>query len=173
MRYVALLRGINVGSGNRIAMADLRSSLEEAGYRRVTTVLASGNVVFDATGTVGAVTKDIEALLSERFGYSARVIVVTTDVLTDAVDAFPFAEVEDQQPYVVFGSTAGVLDELAKEAPDGDDDRVERSGKVIYWSVAKGRTLDSPFGKLLAKKQKDDVITTRNLRTLRKILAAV
>lgn len=172
MRYVALLRGINVGSGNRIAMADLRSSMEEAGYQQVATVLASGNVVFDAAESVGAVTKDLEALLSERFGYSARVIVTTADAVKAAVDDFPFEEVEDQQPYVVFGSTAAVLNGLAKEAPDGDDDRVERSGKVLYWSVAKGHTLDSPFGKVLAKRQKDDVITTRNLRTLRKVLAA-
>ncbi|THG30158.1 DUF1697 domain-containing protein [Naasia lichenicola] len=172
MRYAALLRGINVGSGNRIAMADLRSALESAGHGDVRTVLASGNVVFDSPGSSADVTGDLERLLSERFGYSARVIVVPIDTVRIAVDAFPFEESDDQQPYVVFGSTSRVLDDLAEAAPADDADRIQRVGEVLFWTVAKGQTLDSPFGKLLARSQKDDVVTTRNLRTLRKILAA-
>ncbi len=161
-----------MGSGNRIAMADLRSALESAGHGDVRTVLASGNAVFDSPGSSTDVTTALEQLLSERFGYSARVIVVPIDVIQAAVDAFPFEESDDQQPYVVFGSTPRVLDDLAEAAPSDEADRLERVGEVLFWSVAKGHTLDSPFGKLLAKRQKTDVVTTRNLRTLRKILAA-
>ena len=171
-RYVALLRGINVGTGNRIGMADLALTMESCGFTRVKTILASGNVVFDGRGSASAVTADLESTLSERFGYGARVIVVTADAVRAAVDGFPFDELDSQQPYVVFGSSAGILDSLAAAAPESGGDRVMRAGEVLYWTVEKGHTLDSPFGKVLAKKQKVDVITTRNLRTLRKILAA-
>lgn len=70
MRYVVLLRGVNVG-GVTITMAALRELLEQRGYAEVRTVLASGNalVASDASGV--DVKADVEAALRERFGYDA------------------------------------------------------------------------------------------------------
>ena len=48
-RYVAFLRGINVGGHHKIPMADLRRALEELGFRKVVTLLNSGNVIFDSS----------------------------------------------------------------------------------------------------------------------------
>ncbi|HEY8589215.1 MAG TPA: DUF1697 domain-containing protein, partial [Naasia sp.] len=53
-RYVALLRGVNVG-GVKVPMAELRSLLEDAGFGRVRTLLASGNVLLDAADDAGTV----------------------------------------------------------------------------------------------------------------------
>jgi uncharacterized protein (DUF1697 family) len=62
--YIALLRGINVG-GRTIKMADLRSAVEELGVSDVRTVLASGNVVFSATGSTAALRRRVEKRLSD------------------------------------------------------------------------------------------------------------
>ena len=48
MRYIAFLRGINVGKHRRITMAELKAAFEASGYRDVATYIASGNVIFDA-----------------------------------------------------------------------------------------------------------------------------
>src|SRR4051794_6812852 len=99
-RLVALLRGINLGSKRRVAMADLRALLEELGYEDVRTVLASGNAVFS-----GAKTKTrerLEAALAARFGMDIDVVVRTMDELRAVVDADPFkGEAENPTRYFV------------------------------------------------------------------------
>lgn len=76
-RKVALLRGINVGKANRVAMADLRAIVEHLGYTDVTTVLNSGNVVFTAPrGVGGDPGARIEKALAARLGVSSRVTVL-------------------------------------------------------------------------------------------------
>jgi uncharacterized protein (DUF1697 family) len=76
MRYVALLRGINVGKAKRIAMGDLRSVFDALGYRQVQTLLNSGNVVFEGgrqrPSTHAA---RIRAAVVERLGVDALVVV--------------------------------------------------------------------------------------------------
>ena len=84
---VALLRGINVGRGNRIAMADLRECLSEVGFEDVRTLLASGNVIFDAPDGEGndvLATRLHDAVL-DAFDVDARVLVLDVPVLAVAV----------------------------------------------------------------------------------------
>lgn len=75
-RFVALLRGINVGKGKRVPMAELRNMLAALGYRDVQTLLNSGNAIFgSATGSATAHAGRIEAALAETLEVEARVIV--------------------------------------------------------------------------------------------------
>jgi uncharacterized protein (DUF1697 family) len=77
-RYVALLRGINVGGRNLIKMAALKASFEEHGLTGVVTFIQSGNVLFDAPAAGASAAKlvrEIEALLSRTFGYQASVVL--------------------------------------------------------------------------------------------------
>ncbi len=83
-RYVALIRGINVGRAKRVAMADLRASVAELGFRDARTLLNSGNVVFGATaaGARDAAVR-IEDALTKKLGVTARVIVLSAaEVMT-------------------------------------------------------------------------------------------
>jgi uncharacterized protein (DUF1697 family) len=74
--FVALLRGINVGGANRIAMADLRACFEADGFRDVATYIQSGNVVFQTPEpSAAALTRRLEAMLSAGLGYPASVVV--------------------------------------------------------------------------------------------------
>lgn len=87
-RYIALLRGVNVGRAKRIAMADLRQLVAALGYTDVSTVLASGNVVFSGPPAVPAeVAAAIEETLVLKLGVAARVIVLTAEALADIVAA--------------------------------------------------------------------------------------
>ena len=74
-RYVALLRGINVGGRNKVAMADLRGAFEQAGYGGVTTYIQSGNVLFESDAPRAALEEAIEATLEQRFGVPLVVVV--------------------------------------------------------------------------------------------------
>jgi uncharacterized protein (DUF1697 family) len=174
-RYVGLLRGINVG-GIRIKMADLRDSVTALGYTDVKTVLASGNIVFESRKKTATVTAELESALSERFGYGARVLVMTTEQLQSVVDAYPFAARDGWHSYVVFCSDDALVGELLDKGKDldADQEQIAAGPSVVYWQVERGYTLDSAFGKASGKvnpKQPGSpFVTNRNLNTLHKLL---
>jgi uncharacterized protein (DUF1697 family) len=171
-RYVALLRGINVG-GVRIKMADLAALFTDLGFGNVRTVLASGNVLFDADGTAAALKDSIEHALTARFGYDAYVFVHPQSYLSAVADACPFDEhVAGRHAYVVFVADESVLGELAALADtlDPSVERIAVGDGVVYWEVEKGETIGSVFGKKIGASRFKAVTTNRNLRTVRKLV---
>ena len=75
-RYVALLRGVNVGGKNKLPMADLRDAFTAAGCTGVRTYIQSGNVAFEAAPTLaGRVPELVTRAISRRFGISTAVVV--------------------------------------------------------------------------------------------------
>jgi uncharacterized protein (DUF1697 family) len=171
VRYVAFLRGINVG-GRTIKIAELRSYFEEAGYGEVTTVLQTGNVIFGSTERLPALKRTIEAGLSARFNYSAHVQIYPVTKLKRIVDASPF---EGGNPathsYVIFFEK-GLEKQLVEEASgvDPNSENIEIGDGVIYWRVLKGSTLQSDFAQYLTKARYKSFHTSRNINTLRKIV---
>jgi uncharacterized protein (DUF1697 family) len=173
IRFAAFLRDVN---GITIAMADLQAMFRGLGYSGVRTVLASGNVLFTTDETDAAATKArIERALSDTFGYQAWIVLVDVDALAQVVRAFPFdAEREGWHPYVVFGSAASALEELAAQAPEPDPEteQILAGEGVLYWQVRRAVGINSPFSRLSGKTRYRATTTTRNLRTLQKLLAA-
>ncbi|WP_336632808.1 MULTISPECIES: DUF1697 domain-containing protein [unclassified Microbacterium] len=173
--WVALLRGVNV-NGITIRSGDLADTFRAIGFVDVTTVLASGNVRFTARVPISdraELKARIEAALRERFGYDAWIVLVTLAELEAVVRAYPFdAGDGSRQPYVVFCSDVSVRDALLHVAAslDPGEDPTGPGFGVVYWSPEKGRTLDTPFGKALGRAEYKPTTTTRNLRTLVKIL---
>ncbi len=93
---VAFLRGVNVGRGKRVAMADLRTLVESLGYCDVRTLLNSGNIVFSVPkGAQGDPAARIEKAITAKLGISSRVTVMTADEVAVAVDDNPLGEVAD------------------------------------------------------------------------------
>ena len=90
MRYVALLRGINVGGNNPVSMAKLKACLETAGFDEVTTYIQSGNVVFTtAISPRDELTRRIEELLTKTFRYPSSVVLRTRKQMHDVVAGAP------------------------------------------------------------------------------------
>lgn len=173
-RYVAFLRGVNVGGVN-LKMAEVATALTDAGFAQVRTLLASGNVVLESPLDASAVRATAEAALRRTFGYDAWVLVYGIDTVRAVVDAYPFQrEAHGYQSYVTFVADAAVLDELCALAEQaGPNEKIcgaDDFAGVIYWQVPKGNTLDSTIGKTMGKLRYKSSTTTRNLRTLDKVL---
>jgi len=93
-RYVLLPRGINVGRGNRVPMAQLRSKLADEGFSQVTTILQSGNVIVTArSDSPREVAGAMERVLSEGFEVNVRCMVRTEDQIRDVLERDPLGEV--------------------------------------------------------------------------------
>jgi uncharacterized protein (DUF1697 family) len=170
-RYVALLRGINVG-GRWIKNNDLQHCFEGMGFGDVRIVLQSGNVIFSAPKvSVEKLTATIEAGLQKRFNYPAKVVIVEIAQLQRAVDRYPFdSTLTDRQHYVLFLRHDVVAEMLKAAKPDRAIEQVAVGDKVIYWTVEKGKTLESAIGKFIAKPPYKELNTNRNINTLRKVL---
>ena len=167
-RFVALLRGVNVG-GVTIKMADLAELVSGLGFTEVKTVLASGNVLFTSPDAASTAKSALEAALRERFGYEAWVHVLTVDAIRKIVSAYPFPRSPERHAYVVFAVKPEVRAELLAVELDSEVEQAKAGGEVIYWSVPKGSTLDSAMGKAQAKASYKPWLTTRNLNTLEKL----
>jgi uncharacterized protein (DUF1697 family) len=88
-RYVALLRGINVGGRNVIAMRDVRAAFEEHGFGAVATYIQSGNVLFETGAPRASLERVIEDVLERRFGVPLVVVVRSHAELRAVVDGAP------------------------------------------------------------------------------------
>lgn len=106
IRYVALLRGINVGGHKKIKMADLREMFASLGFENTKTVLASGNVAWDAADDdLASVQATIAGGIESTFGFSVSVIVMPRAQIERLVASDPFAGIEvtkETRLYVTF-----------------------------------------------------------------------
>ncbi|MCJ0762314.1 DUF1697 domain-containing protein [Variovorax terrae] len=173
-RHVALLRGVNV-NGIAVKSADLKALFVELGFGAVRTVLASGNVLFDTDESDASTLRTrIEQALCKRFGYDAWIVLLTQKTVADMAAGYPFERIdEERHPYLVFGSDATMLDEIIEKAGavDARLERLKRGKGVLYWECPRGESTDTPVAKLLAKTRYKSSTTTRNLRTVEKLIA--
>lgn len=172
--YAVFLRGINVG-GINIKMADLRAALSTLPLAGVRTLLATGNIICSTEAGPGEVKNLVEGLLREKFGYDAWVVVLSAERLATLVANCPYPPDDSgTHSYVTLASDPTVLDELFDSAAKVSAIEQTRLGEeASAWLAPVGGTLDSPFSKLASKPKYKASTTTRNLRTLLKILDAV
>ena len=173
-RYIALLRGINVGGNKMIKMADLRHLVESLGYDDVKTVLASGNVAWDTENDDADVMRTmIEQAIETTFGFSVSVIIIPQAQIETLVESDPFAGIEvtkDTRLYVTFlpEPPTSTLN-IPYHAPDKDFSILRVSDTEICSVLTlsgKTRTTDS-MNILEAEFGKN--ITTRNWNTVLKL----
>lgn len=172
--HVALLRGINVGKANRIAMADLRELCEALGYAEARTLLNSGNLIFSAPRADARAAAKIEKAIAARLGVSSRVLVVTGRELDTIIEENPLAEC-DANPsrflVTVFApeTNRARLEELAQR--DWGAERLGVGSKAAYLWCANG-IIDSPANVAVGKVLRDGG-TSRNWATMKKLQALV
>ncbi|MFC9291990.1 DUF1697 domain-containing protein [Streptomyces sp. NPDC057052] len=169
-KYVALLRGINVGGHARIAMKDLREVFGELGFDEVQTYLQSGNVVFaDPAGTApGELRERIEKRLADGLGVPAGVLLRTGESLGRTVAANPYLDREDDPAklHVTFlAETPTAEQATALRTPPGETAEFTLLGDEIHLHVPDGygRTkLNNAF----IERRLGIVTTTRNWKTV-------
>src|SRR5258707_764854 len=97
MRQVVLLRGVNVGGRNKLAMPALRAALAHAGMENVTTYVQSGNVVLDSAAKPDALARACEAVIAERFGLQVAAVARTRAELAAVVAHDPLGGVAESE----------------------------------------------------------------------------
>lgn len=171
MKYCAFLRGVNV-KGTNMKMADVCQVFKEAGMQDVSSVLASGNIVFSSDKEAGDLKKILEKAMSDHFSYEAFLFVKTQEETETFWSSNPFEKNDDFHTYAFVGSkeVEHVLMKEFEAASKTDNEKGEIINNIFYWQVSKGNTLDSSFGKILGKKSLKDQLTSRNINTFEKIL---
>lgn len=172
-RYIALLRGINVGGNKKVPMAQLRALMEGLGYTGVATLLQSGNAVFTCKEKSPAkVVKQLEAAIAQEFGFEVAVVLRTRDELAAVIQANPLAGAEDapSQFLVTFLSDVPDPKKLAAIEPMAylpDEFRVV--GREIYARFPNG-IRDSKLATVLGGPRLGVTPTARNWNTVLKLL---
>lgn len=168
-KYLALLRGINVGGKNIIKMTDLKSCFESMGLADVRTYIQSGNVLFKSNEKdIIRLTEKIEKALSERFSYTSRVVVVTHHQLGKAVNGAPkgFGREAGKYRYdVLFVKEPLTAAEAMKNVRTKDGvDEAFAGENVLYFARLKSRASQSHLSKIVALPMYRN-ITIRNWNT--------
>ncbi len=170
-RYAALLRGINVGRGNRVAMADLRGVLAGLGLTDVATLLNSGNAVFTAPEEAPEnIAARIRAALRETLGLDVTVVVVERGEVEAALAANPLADPQrdPSRSLVAFLSHAADARRLASLAEtDWAPESFAPGAGVAYLWCPDGVS-KSPLALALGRTM-GDTVTVRNVATVAKI----
>jgi uncharacterized protein (DUF1697 family) len=173
--FVGLLRGVNVGGRNRIAMADLREVAESLGHRDVATFIQSGNVVFSADHGSEPADEDrlgesIRVAIAARLDLEVDVMVRGRAALDRIVGAVPFPDADPKQLLVAFLATTPSPDaRQALAAVEAAPEEARVIGREAYLHLPNGvgRSVLSP---LLERRLRVSA-TARNLNTVRTLLA--
>lgn len=173
MRYVALLRGINVGGKNKVGMKQLKTVFEEAGMKSVRTYINSGNVIFDTTERGRTrLTERLEKAIARRFGFKVEVLLRDLNIMRALVKAIPRGWTDDATTrcYVMF-----LWDDVARPAvlkqvmfkPELDD--VRYVAGAIVWRVDRKNITRSGMTRLTGTPLYKQM-TIRSVNTTRKLL---
>jgi uncharacterized protein (DUF1697 family) len=170
-RYVALLRGINVGGNNKIVMKELAEAFRQAGYAEVSTYINSGNVLFAAPQR--PTEEELEKVVTDAFGLTVSVLVRSHDEIAKVVAAAP-KELDDpdMRPDVYF-LRPGLSPAAALEAmpdPHPDVDRIWKGPGVLYTTRVAELASKSRLTKVVGTKLYREM-SVRNWNTTRKLLA--
>ncbi len=134
-RRIVLLRGINLGPRNRVAMPALRRSLTEAGFADVRTYVQSGNIVLSSSKAAAQLERECRHLLATEFGLEIEVIARTRDELAKVVKRNPLAQIATnpkryQVSFLSAKLPAGVLDKLTPLKADTEE--LVAVGREVY-----------------------------------------
>jgi len=171
--YVALLRGINLGPRNKIAMAELRDLLVSLGLENVRTHILSGNAIFTSRRRSASRLEGlIERAIETRFGFDIQVLVRTVDELASVVNGNPLpkAAPDGSRLFVLFLDRQPDRDRLA--AIDPADFRPEefRVGDRVIYAWFRFGLQGSRLSGALTDKRLAVAMTNRNWNTVTKLL---
>jgi uncharacterized protein (DUF1697 family) len=161
-RYVALLRAVNVGGTGNLPMADLKSMCSDAGFARVETYIASGNVIFESEAVPSKVKAALEARLLAYAGKPVGVVLRTAGEMAAVLKANPFPKAEPKHTYAIFLDHRPAGDALDHAVGQGDEEmRLGDREIFVHYRSGMGRS------KLRIPAAKSG--TARNMNTVAKL----
>lgn len=173
MRYIALLRGVNVGKGARVPMARLKALFEELGLNDVVTYLNSGNVLFSSPLNANKVKQLLEGGFERAFGQAIPTLVKTSAEVIAIAESIPAEWGNDarEQTYVAYlfadADTPGLIDELPVKKQFMS---IFYTPGAIVWNIKRENYNRSQITKIVGHSSYARM-TTRNVNTARKLAA--
>lgn len=168
MKYLALLRGINVGGNKKVDMASLKELFESLGFTAVSTYINSGNVIFESDNNDFS---HIESALEEKFGFEIKIVIRDEDTIRHLAETIP-AEYEnnaEQKTDILFlwddFDSPNSID-LIQINPDIDN--VQYISGAIVWNISKSNYSKSGMHKFIGSPVYKHM-TARNINTVRKL----
>jgi uncharacterized protein (DUF1697 family) len=172
-RYIALLRGVNVGGTNKVVMSKLRSAFGCEGFRNVSTYINSGNVIFDSDMDASAVKSASEETIKKSLGLNVPVGIFTAGELKDAVEHAPewWGSDPGSKHNVIFvippATAEEVMAKLGETKPEYE--KAEYRGRMIFWSAPTATYTQSRLTKVVQSKVLYNAITIRNANTTKNL----
>jgi len=173
MKYIALLRGINVGGKNRVPMLDLKAIFETLGFTDVQTYINSGNVIFDSTKRDKVALVNIcEQAIENKFGFRIVCSVIRAKELHDALKDAPAwwgldDGVKHNALFIIAPATAiEIIKEVGEAKPEYE--KVAAIEPIIFWSAPLETFGRTRYSKIVGTKSYES-ITIRNANTTKKL----
>mgnify|MGYP000923720859 FL=1 len=169
MKYVALLRGINVGKNNRIDMKSLKSLFETYGYANVSTYINSGNVIFGSNKPPALLVTEIESGLLEKTGANISVLVKTVGELAQIAEQIPVNWKNDteQRSDIAYLFSEADTEESINELPIRREFLdIRYTAGALLWNVKRENYNKSQLNKIIGHRLYR-YMTIRNVNTAR------
>ena len=172
-KYVAFLRGINVGGHHKLPMAELKLQMGQLKFDHVETLLNSGNILFDAhTDTLANIEKKISENLEKTFGFAVPTLVRNVDLIYELLNEDPFKEVELTKDIRLYVSFLRKATDPHRQLPwisdDGSFKIIREMDKTII-SVLDLSIAGTPQAMEVIERFYGKDITTRNWNTIKRL----
>lgn len=171
IKYIALLRGINVGGKNKVSMKELKELLEKNGFQDVVTYINSGNIIFSSDNPdIEFLKRNCEALIFEKFKLELSLMVISAEELIEALNNAPdwWGADKESKHNAIFVISPTTVDEVFKEVGEikPEYEKVSSFGKVIFWSAPLKTFSRTRWSKVVGKSVYNK-ITIRNSNTVK------
>ena len=172
MKYVLLLRGINVGGRNKVSMADLKDAIASLGYENVITYTNSGNIIFDTTDNIDIVNEKISQKLN-FYSFKINKVILTKDEYIEELKNLPSWWNDDFYRKDVLFYCEDIDYSIIRERINSmslNDEQVHFGKRAVFWGKFNEKNyLKTAYHKYLIKESFYKAVTIRNGRTFMKI----
>ena len=174
MKYIILLRGINISGKNKISMSELKIELEKV-YQNVITYLNSGNIILESSEKKEEIIIKIKSILKNKFHLEIPIYIIEYEKLKELINHQPsWWDTKDKNIYdnVIFIlqplTTKEVIEQIGE--PSKDIDKIEPYEEIIFWSYHLKYYQKSNWWKKTATLSIKDNLTIRTANTIKKVL---
>lgn len=174
MKYIALLRGINVGGKNKVPMSDLKACFENAGFLNTMTYINSGNVIFDCEEqNTTKLVKRCDEIIEKEFGFRISLALINVNTLREALEHAPEWWGDDPNSkhntiFIIQPATAEeIIADVGEIKPEYEKFYVYE--EIMFWSAPINTFSRTRWSKVVGTKAYQ-YITIRNANTTKKLL---
>jgi uncharacterized protein (DUF1697 family) len=174
LKYIALLRGVNVGGKNKVPKDDLKSCFMDAGFQNIVTYINSGNVIFDSEEhSIPSLIKQCSELLERTFGFPISLAIIDVSALKEALDNAPewWGNDPESKHNAIFVIQPATAEEIIADAGNikPEYEKLFAYNDIIFWSAPLKTFSRTRWSKIVGTKAYQN-ITIRNSNTTKALL---